>query len=111
MTRLVKGGEAGFQQQVIDLARFCGIPKHYHQMYAIGSDPGWPDLVLPKPPRLIIAELKRENGKATERQQEWLDTLAACKSIEVYLWRPSDMEEIETVFRKQPAHRAGEGGD
>lgn len=59
---------------------------------------GWPDLVLIKGTasgcRLIFAELKAQKGKVTGLQSEVLGVLTAVPCAEVYVWRPSDWENI-----------------
>ncbi|MDP2661280.1 MAG: hypothetical protein Q8R28_11190 [Dehalococcoidia bacterium] len=54
------------------------------------------------PPRIIEAELKRELGSMTERQQRFLAALKAA-GREAYLWRPSDWLDgtIERVLRQE----------
>jgi len=47
-----------------------------------------------KPPRFTLAELKRENGRTTPHQDHWLQMLSQCPCVEVYLWRPSDLDGI-----------------
>lgn len=47
----------------------------YHPAVWKWSEPRWPDLALIKPPRFIIAELKREAGKTTPDQERWLAML------------------------------------
>lgn len=90
-----------------------------------GSAHGFPDRTLARD-RIIFVELKRElTGKKSEDanrqpsplQVEWLDRLAAA-GAEVYLWRPSDLEDIAAVLSKRwnffaPAHyaRGGLGDD
>jgi hypothetical protein len=85
---------------------------------------GWPDRVLVRrrDRRLIFAELKKERGVATARQAAVLDLLRCLAfnagvgtdglfmvgpgtheqlgpRIEVFLWRPCQLEEIEAVLR------------
>jgi len=84
--------EKAFEQQVHNLARSLGW-LYYHTWRSKFSEPGFPDCVLVKGGRTIYAELKTEKGKVTTAQQQWLDALAAAGN-EVYLWRPSDYEEI-----------------
>lgn len=90
--------EKEFQRQVLDLAGILGWSV-YHPMLSKWSERGWPDLALIRPPRLVFAELKRENGKTTEHQDRWLDMLRACPGVETFLWRPSDFDGIATVLR------------
>lgn len=92
--------EASWQRQVIAIAESYGW-THYHSPRAgirrngsVRTVPaGFPDLVLARGPRLIFAELKRETGKKTPAQDEWLRKLAAT-SAETYCWRPSDLDDV-----------------
>jgi hypothetical protein len=72
---------------------------------------GWPDLVLVRAddrapagkPRMIFAELKRDDGELTPAQRDVLDFLAHASGPRtlwtVQVWRPSDWPEIEQVLR------------
>lgn len=51
--------------------------------------PGFPDLVLVRPPRLVFAELKAERGRLTAEQEHWLDVLRQA-GAEVYVWKPKN---------------------
>lgn len=66
----------------------------YHTFDSRRSAPGFPDLVLTRRPRVIFAELKRDDGRPTVHQEAWLDDLRACGQ-EVFLWKPSDWKSIE----------------
>ena len=90
--------EREFQRQVIDLAGILGWTL-YHQAFSKWSERGWPYLAVVRPPRFILAELKRESGKASNDQARWLALLSACPGIETYLWRPSEFDTIGTVLR------------
>ncbi len=63
------------------------------------SPPGELDLRMVRPPRVIFAELKTEKGRASKEQAETLLLLPACPPIEVYLWLPSDLGEMERILR------------
>src|SRR3712207_848242 len=69
--------ERDFQAQVVQFARLCGW-RCYHTHDSRRSEPGFPDLILARPPRLLAVELKTNRGKVTDAQAEWLETLAAC---------------------------------
>jgi hypothetical protein len=67
-----------------------------------GSRAGYPDRTACRE-RILFVELKREPSVAspiTDAQRGWLDRLAAADG-EVYLWRPSDLEEVARIL----AHR------
>jgi len=54
--------------------------------------------------RLHTYQLKREKGKLSDNQAEWLSVLSGVEQvvpehIEVWIWRPSDWPEIEEVLR------------
>lgn len=71
----------------------------YHTLRSKGSKAGYPDRTLVRD-RIIFAELKREPRVATPvgpEQVKWLDMLAKAGG-EMYLWRPSDLEEISRIL-------------
>lgn len=88
--------EAEFQAKVRKFAKEAGW-LIYHTRDSRGSDKGFPDLVLVRPPYVVFAELKREGEKPTPEQQRWLDDLDNCGQA-AYLWRPSDWDEILKVL-------------
>ncbi|HZU75525.1 MAG TPA: VRR-NUC domain-containing protein [Dehalococcoidia bacterium] len=90
--------EASLQRKVQQLAGLFGW-EAYHTRFSVASQPGWPDLALVRPPRLVLAELKRQDGRVTPAQQRWLALLGACTSVETYLWRPADLELVAAVLR------------
>ncbi len=93
--------EKDFQKGVVRLARQLGYSV-FHPFLSIRSDPGFPDLVLIRPAdgrysgRVIFCELKRVGKEPTEKQQAWLDVLAAA-GAEVHLWRPGDPDDQEIL--------------
>lgn len=92
--------EKQFQAQVLGLARYSGFLV-YHTHDPRRSQPGFPDLVLVRPPRLIFAELKSEEGRIRPEQREWLEALSGCtEAPESYLWRPRNLEEIQNLLQR-----------
>jgi hypothetical protein len=81
--------ESGLLQAVRDLARLQGWDT-YHTYRSIRSEPGFPDLVLMRPPLLLFRELKTDTGRLTVPQRHWIDELAACGQ-DVGVWRPADL--------------------
>jgi hypothetical protein len=90
--------EKQWMAQVVDLARTFRW-ETYHAFLSVHSPRGWPDLALVRPPRLILAELKSEAGKLTPAQARWLELLGACDGVEVYTWRPSDLDAVAARLR------------
>ena len=90
--------EASFQRNVIEYARLCRW-KHYHTKDSRGSNPGFPDLVLVRPPRVVFLELKSEDGKVKTDQAEWFEALRMCGGVEVSIVRPSGWRVIEKMLR------------
>lgn len=98
--------EREFQKIVVQLAEYNGWSV-YHVANVRGhlrnsSAVGFPDLVLCKPPRVVIVELKTQKGRITEHQKSWMDRLKASGQ-DVRLWRPSDWPEIELLFQGSEA--------
>jgi hypothetical protein len=86
--------------QVRELAETLGW-WCYHPYLSIHSPRGWPDLALCRPPRLILAELKRETGELSKSQVPVIELLRQCPGVEVYVWRPSDFDEVARVLRRR----------
>ena len=96
--------EKDFLEQVRELARYEGWLS-YHTYRSTRSEPGFPDLVLVRPPRVIFAELKTEKGKLSADQKAWLDVLDRCNEVETYLWRPSDWDRIVKTLKRERGER------
>jgi hypothetical protein len=90
--------EREFSQAVSDLAKMRGFLS-YHTHDSRRSAPGFPDWVFVKPPRLIFAELKTEKGKLSPAQADWIAVLGDVPGVEVYVWRPSQLDEIAEVLK------------
>lgn len=86
--------EAQFQAAIIELARGLGW-KHYFTHDSRKSPPGYPDLVLLRPPRQIVAELKSRRGVLTLDQRDWLNSYWLC-GVETYVWRVGETD-IRTI--------------
>ncbi len=73
----------------------------YHTENSMRSPAGFPDCVFVRPPEIVFAELKSGLVSANVKpaQEEWLRNLAACE-LEVHLWTPRDIPEIQTRLRR-----------
>jgi hypothetical protein len=83
---------------VRDLAKAFGW-RRYHTWLSKHSPAGFPDEVLLRGPRLVVAELKSSRGYITDTQAAWLEAWRQIPCAEVYLWTPSEMDEIARVLR------------
>lgn len=96
--------EAQLLAFVKQAARAFGF-RCFHNLYAVGSDRGFPDLVMlnPRTGRLVIAELKGPRGRLHPEQLAWLDDWHTVKGAEVYVWKSGQEDEIVAVLRGTPA--------
>lgn len=105
--------EKEWKAKVIETARLFGW-RYAHFLMAQTKrgwrtpqegDLGFPDMVLVRPPRLIIVELKaqpatRQAGQPSEGQAEWLRQLALVPGVEAYCWRPDMWQEVYLTLAK-----------
>jgi hypothetical protein len=80
--------EDELQTNVIELAEALGWWA-WHDTDSRRNNAGLPDLILLRPPRMIMAELKTEKGKLRREQADVIDKLAAVPGIECMIWRPN----------------------
>lgn len=100
--------EKAFTAQVIALARHLGyLTAHFRPgmtkrgkwvTAGQGDSVGFPDIIAIRPGRAILAELKAAKGRVTPEQERWLAVARSAK-IEAYIWRPSDIDQIERILR------------
>jgi hypothetical protein len=89
--------EKNFQAQVVQLAKLCGY-EVYHTFDSRRSAAGFPDLVMVKNHHLVFAELKRQDGRLSMPQKQWLEALSRVEKVSSHLWRPSDWQTLEAVL-------------
>jgi len=90
--------ERSWSEVIVEYAGRRGW-KRYHPFLSVRSPRGFPDETLVRPPRVVFAELKSQAGRLSPAQREWLEVLAQCPGVEVYVWRPSDWPTVERVLR------------
>lgn len=95
----MKLSEADFQLRVMDAARRAGWRvAHFRPaktqrgnwITPMAGDKGFPDLALAKDGRVLLAELKTDDGKPTPQQVAWL----AAAGGHGRLWQPRHWEAI-----------------
>lgn len=62
---------------------------YYHTFDSRRSDPGFPDTVLIRGSRILYRELKKQDGRTSPAQREWITALHAA-GADVAIWRPFD---------------------
>jgi hypothetical protein len=80
--------ETRLQLQVIELANRLGF-RAYHTHDSRRSEPGFPDLVLVKPPRVVFVELKVGRKQLTDSQKAWMFDLEHCSEVDAFVLRGS----------------------
>jgi hypothetical protein len=114
--------ENEWQRQVIQFARLHGWRvAHFRSVCVARKDgsthwqtpveadsEGFPDLLLCKAGKIIVAELKRDDGRVSAEQLEWLRTFELA-GVAAYTWRPRDWSEVQAVLSGQvmPVTSAG----
>ena len=93
---LAELSEKDLQRQVFDLLALTGFGRVYHTFDSRRSAKGFPDIFALRE-RAIMLELKREKGKLTPAQKQWLADLASA-GLEVYLIRPRDLDALAVVL-------------
>lgn len=62
---------------------------------------GWPDLMLCRPGRFLLVELKRELGDAPSEAQERCHAALRAAGVEVHVLRPSGFDEFAELIAKR----------
>lgn len=101
-----RGPEADHERKVLSVAKLYGW-EWYHppavdprRVGGTPYKPGWPDLVLAKPPRVLFVELKADGNYPTKDQKKWLAMLDAA-GLEVGVWWPKDLPTVMRVLGPQ----------
>jgi hypothetical protein len=89
--------EKDVMRHVIDAAKGFGWER-YHTHRSDFSPAGWPDEVLVRGARMVIAELKGRGKKPSPNQAKWLELLRHVEVVEVYLWTPDDLDDIDRIL-------------
>ena len=91
--------EAQVQATVRDMAVILGWTV-FLTWKSLHSPKGELDLRLIKPPRYVLIECKTEKGKLTPEQTLIYELLRQCPGVEVYVARPSNLEEIRDILQR-----------
>lgn len=104
--------EKSLMEQFIDLGRTLGwLVCHFHdsrrqvtrngRTFMVGDNDakGFPDVFMVRGDRLMAVEVKKELGKTTPEQDEWLRRLAKA-GVECHVLRPSNWNEVSKRLRR-----------
>lgn len=90
--------ESAFRDAIVQYAKL----RHwlcYFTWNSKHSPAGFPDLVMLREQRMIVAELKVGRNSLTSAQEEWLHAFRWLdKGVEVFIWRPEMWDEIEVIL-------------
>lgn len=78
----------------------------YHAAYAIGSEPGFPDLTIVGKGRLWFFELKGPKGRVSEAQEAWIAALSGAGVDARIVWAvdyDSAMQELMDAYEREVA--------
>jgi hypothetical protein len=114
--------EASFQIEVIDFARYWGWKvahfrrvrvqrkggETYWETPVAADGAGFPDLLLTREDRCVVAELKAAAGRVRPEQAAWLAAFAAA-GIPAYVWKPRDWPEIRRTLSRGPRPPSASG--
>lgn len=112
-SQLIDMSEADFSRDFAQLARKRGW-KTYHTYNSQRSNVGFPDWILARDGRIVVAELKAVTGRWGTDQQAWLAALSGTPISEwqifgtmvepapwliVACWTPLDWDTITEVLK------------
>jgi len=94
------------EKELLENVRAQAAAHHwlsYHTHRSDRSEPGFPDLVLVRPPHILWVELKRTTGRITPEQGRWGQALSACGGA-YFIWLPENWVDgtIERILRDGP---------
>jgi len=93
--------EDHFLGRVLELARVFGWQLQYHTFDSRRSQPGFPDVVVVRAPRVVFLELKTDYGRLTLPQEAWRSELGRCPGVEHYVIRPKDWQRLERILGRR----------
>ena len=93
--------ERQLQEALIEAAGWGGWLA-FHPYDSRRSAPGFPDLVLVRPPELIFWELKSAKGRVTPDQHQWIDALEQVPNIEAAVIRPHNLDSALRRLTRRP---------
>ena len=102
--------EAELQRTVLEMAQsFRWLRAHFRPAMTMrgfrtpveGDGAGFPDLILVREGRLVVAELKAAKGELSIEQTLWLTAFSTVPCAEVHVIRPEHLDDgsVESLLR------------
>ena len=70
----------------------------YHTFDSRRSDAGFPDCVCVKGGRMLVFELKAQNGRVSRQQRQWIEAFEDVPMVIAAIVRPEPKEDGEMSF-------------
>lgn len=104
----LQADEAAFQDRVEDFAKKAGwLVQHSYRGRVGGgawrtpATPGFPDLLLLRPGRCVVLELKMPGNHASDLQNRWVATFQTVEGIEAFVVWPADWPAIMELLTEE----------
>ena len=81
------------QSGIVEAAQLGGWLV-FHDYDSRRSTPGFPDLVLVRPPEVMFFELKDAGGRVNTEQADWIEQLQACGVVTAAVIRPAGYDAV-----------------
>ena len=69
-----------------------------HTHIGVGSERGFPGLVLATPGLRVVPELTSERGTPTPGQPAWVEPVASVPGVTAMVAKPSDWKTVESIL-------------
>lgn len=104
----LEADEAAFQDKVVDFAQDAGwLVQHTYRgrvgkgAWRTPATVGFPDLLLLKPGRCVVLELKMPGNHASDAQNRWISTFQTIEGIDAYVVYPAHWEQIVRLLTER----------
>ena len=93
--------ESDLYEQIREVALLAGW-MIYHTHDSRRSYAGFPDVTLCRASTLWFLELKREGGRVTATQKEWIDALQEVAGVRAAVIYPRDLDRLRDLLVAEP---------
>ena len=98
-------------QRLVENAAELGGWMVFHDNDSRRNNPGFPDLVLLRPPDLLFIELKSVRGRVTAEQALWIEQLGQVDYMSTDVVRPADADALISRLLARPERVGRRGHD